>query len=251
MRCFDDVLPPCIDIHHDGLAGSAYCRRRYLGQIDTFEDGTTQNWFAGGGPLGQTPPVPPTSVPSGGPAGLDDNFLLVTAVGGTGPGNRLTVMNGTQWAGNYMASGVNAISMSLNNFGTTDLSLRLLLEDPIQGPPANQALSTNAVVLHAGGGWTSVLFPILHDDLTAFTGTATGALSNATIIRLFHSPTATFPGPSVAALLGVDNIRALNVPEPSTILLVSSGLPALIGRARRRHKQVHYGATERSITTMD
>ena len=30
-----------------------------IGLTDTFQDGTTDGWFAGGGPFGQVPPVPP------------------------------------------------------------------------------------------------------------------------------------------------------------------------------------------------
>ena len=34
------------------------------------------------------------------------------------------------------------------------------------------------------------------------------ALANAAELRLFHNPAAGFPGPTVVAQLGVDNIRA-------------------------------------------
>src|SRR5687768_4371857 len=97
-----------------------------VGQIDTFQDGTTENWFAGGGPFGAVPPVPPTNIPTGGPGGSTDRYLHIAATGGSGAGSRLTAINGTQWTGNYLTAGVNAISIDVNNLGTTDLSLRLL-----------------------------------------------------------------------------------------------------------------------------
>lgn len=55
------------------------------GQIDTFS-GSLQGWFAGGGPVGAVPPVPPQVVASGGPAGAGDPFMLITANGSAGPG---------------------------------------------------------------------------------------------------------------------------------------------------------------------
>jgi hypothetical protein len=207
-----------------------------LGQMDTFEDGTTQNWLVG--LLGASHPAPPTNVPTGGPAGVDDNYLLLTALGGQGPGNRLTAVNvGGQWGGDYISAGVNAIAMDLRNFGSSDLSMRLSLADPITGPPTNLAFSTVPIFLPAGGGWTPFVFPINPSDLTAEIGNANAALTNATEIRIFHSELAQFPGPAITAQLGVDNIEATTttpVPEPCTLLLVGSGLAGLVGYGRKK-----------------
>ena len=76
-----------------------------LGQIDDFEDGTTQGWVVGIG-TGATSPVPPVAVATGGPDGADDGYLLLTSVGGFGAGSRLAVINATQWAGDYTTSGI-------------------------------------------------------------------------------------------------------------------------------------------------
>ena len=57
-----------------------------VGQLDTFADGTTGGWFAGGGPLGGTPPVPPAVVGSGGPGGAGDAYLQLSSTGSMGPG---------------------------------------------------------------------------------------------------------------------------------------------------------------------
>jgi hypothetical protein len=201
-----------------------------VGQADSFQDGTTQNWFAGGGPLGQTPPVPPANAPAGGPAGAGDRFLSLTATGGTGPGSRLIAINTTQWAGDYPAAGITAIEMDVNNFGGTDVSLRLMFSDPAGGPPTNMAVSTSPAVVPGGSGWMHVVFPIQPGDLTAVTGGAAVAVGNATEVRLYHSPTAIFPGPPIAAALGVDNIEA--VPEPATAALATAGL-LMLRRCRR------------------
>lgn len=208
-----------------------------IGQMDTFEDGTTDGWLVG--LLGAPHPAPPQNIASGGPSGAADNYLQLTAVGGAGAGNRLSAINLDQWAGDYIGAGVNAIAMDLNNLGTTDLSLRLLLWAGVAGPPTDVAISTTAVFLPAGSGWTSVLFPIMSDDLTILGGSVTNALTNTTELRLFHSPTIAFPGPSVATTLGVDNIQARGVPpgsgsstvpEPSTAVLVGTGIAALLSR---------------------
>lgn len=206
-----------------------------VGQVDTFTGGSSQGWHTGG-PM--VPPQPATVV-LGGPGGPGDHFMLLTATGGGGPLSRLTVINSSQWAGNYLAAGIVAITMDLNNLGQTDLSLRLLFEDPMMGPPMNLAFSTVPVFLSAGSGWTSVTFLIRPEDLTAGLGTVNGALMNATAIRLFHNPAADFPGPPVVAQLGVDNIRATGpaaIPEPATLLLLGTGIAGVAVKVRKGRK---------------
>lgn len=200
-----------------------------LGQIDTFQDGTTQGWLAG--LLGAPHPAPPINIPTGGPKGAGDRYLQLTALGGVGPGSRLTVLNLSQWSGDYLSAGVHFITMDVNNLGTGDLSLRLLFEDPMGGPPNDVAFSTDPVLVPAGSGWMSVVFPVGPDALTAGLGSVTTALSNTTALRIFHSPSPGFPGPSVVAQIGVDNIKA--VPEPSAALLIGAGLLALLITRRR------------------
>jgi hypothetical protein len=204
------------------------------GQRDTFEDGTTQNWTVG--VLGAPHPAPPVNVPTGGPAGAGDNYLLLTAVGGNNtPGNRLTVVNGSQWTGNYLAAGVTGIALDANNLGGTDLFLRLLFENPMFAPPTDVAASATPLFLPAGSGWTNLFFPLFGPGgLVPLQGNLTTLLSNVTSIRIYHSPTLAFPGPPIVAQLGVDNITATAAPEPSTVLLVAAGLSALSLLRRRR-----------------
>lgn len=201
-----------------------------LGQIDTFS-GSAAAWFAGGGPIGAVPPAPPVVVDTGGPAGAGDSYLFVTATGASGPGGRLVAMNSGQWAGDYSSAGVSAIAMDLRNFGSTDLTLRLLFEDPGAGPPVNIAVSTAGVFLPASGGWTRVVFPVLPGDLTAILGDPAPLLGNTTLLRLFHGQDAVFPGEFIVGALGVDNISA--VPAPAGWLLMMTALGALAARSRR------------------
>jgi hypothetical protein len=200
-----------------------------VGQVDTFGDGTTRNWVVA--LLGASSPAPPVAVATGGPAGAGDGYLLLGAVGGNGPGSRLAVINVSQWAGDYLAAGVNAIAMDANNFGSASLSLRLLFADALPGSATNLAFSSAAVELPAGSGWKPLVFPILPGDLVAGTGTAAAALSSAKELRVFHSPTAEFPPPIVVASLGVDNIEA--IPEPSAVLLLGLALMRLAPWRRR------------------
>jgi len=201
------------------------------GEVDTFSGGI-EAWFAGGGPSGQVPPVPPTVIATGGPAGAGDSFLQIASDGTPGAGGRLVVMNAAQWAGNYLAAGISAIAMDLRNLGQSDLTVRLYFEDPIPGPPANEAVTTFGVLLHAGGGWTHALFPIAPANLTVLQGDATTLLSHTTVLRIFSGAAADFPPAQVAGVLGVDNIQA--VPEPETLALLALGLGVVAARARRR-----------------
>jgi hypothetical protein len=63
------VFIPCL------IASSSWAVT--VGQVDTFEDGTTQGWVAG--VLGAVHPVPPANA-LGGPAGANDNYLLLTSL---------------------------------------------------------------------------------------------------------------------------------------------------------------------------
>src|SRR6476620_10626219 len=65
-------------------------------QLNDFETGTTQGWTNGGGASD------PSNVTTGGPGGANDNFLRITARGGSGAGSRLASFNrSSQWIGNY------------------------------------------------------------------------------------------------------------------------------------------------------
>ncbi len=228
-----------------------------VGQVDTFEDGTSMGWFFGGGPVG-IPPTPWVNVPTGGPAGTSDNFLQISANGGAGPLSRLSALNVFQWAGNYTSAGVGAVRMDVNNFGPDDLDLRLFFEDlsPGFGPPVNQALS-GAVHVPALSGWTTIEFPISAADLLPVLGSAADALMNTDLLRIVHNPLDTVPPPPtslpvVTAILGVDNIQALNaVDEPGAMSLLLSAFIGLLlvlrGRPRDAVAAAALGAVERVV----
>ena len=206
---------------------------------DDFEDGTTQGWTIGNPKLH---PAPPENVATGGPAGADDNFLRVTALGpGNGSGSKLSVLNFSQWSGNFLAAGITSITMDVKNFGPEDLVLRLLFvnfpDNP--GPPTDVAGTLSGVFVPAGSGWTTVVFDLSLSNFFVDFGTAAGALSDVNEFRLFHNPNPTFGGPgtgapAVNAVLGIDNIRA--VPEPGSVALLALGGLGLIAWRKQRAK---------------
>ncbi|MEO7453195.1 MAG: PEP-CTERM sorting domain-containing protein [Fimbriimonadales bacterium] len=200
------------------------------GQVDDFQDGTTQNWITNA--LGQGGGPPPVNIPNGGPSGSGDAYMQLTSLGGTGAGSKMVVLNGMQWSGDYTAASVTMLTMNVNNLGQNDLHLRILFEDPFMGPPNNIACSTVPVIVPAGSGWMSALFPVAVGDLTALLGNTSTVLSNNTVLRIYHGVATGYPGQPIEAMLGVDNITA--VPEPTTAALTGLGLTALIVRRRLR-----------------
>lgn len=203
-----------------------------IGQIDTFQNGTTNGWFAGG-ITGGVPANPPTVVSNGGPGGTGDAYLRITAVGGDGPGSRLVAINSAQWTGNLLAAGIQGVAMDLRNFGNTALTIRLRVENPLMGPPTDEAVSNVGVTLAASGGWTHAFIPLSAANFTAVLGSPQAALSNTTFFRIIHAPTAGDAEP-VVGVLGVDNITLVGVPEPSTMLMLAGGLGFIAFRRWRR-----------------
>jgi len=207
-----------------------------IGQVDNFEDGTTQNWVINLLGMGSPPPSTlPMNIATGGPAGAGDNYLLLTSTGSEEAGGRLVgVQYQHQWTGNFLGAGITGIAMDVRNFGQTNLYLRVLIADPMNAPPENEAISTSAILLPVGSGWTSVLFPIGPNFLTADAGTVTAALGNATEFRIFSTNSAAFGGPTrMAGSLGVDNITATTIPEPAAAILFGAGLASLLALKSR------------------
>lgn len=197
-------------------------------QLDTFSDGTLQGWAMG---IPTITNSHMTNFANGGPAGAGDSYLEVVADNTTGAGGKLTFFNKVQWTGNYSAAGITAIAMDLKNFSSTEtLNMRLAIAGGLFAP--RQLFATNASVsLVSGSAWTHVVFSLAPGALEPVSGNSgvpgtdiMAALGNVVELRLLNSAAPDWAGAPVAATLGIDNILAVVVPLPPSILLLGSGL---------------------------
>lgn len=218
------------------------------GQIDDFQDGTTQSWTSGG-----INPNPPTNIPDAGPKGLGDRALRIVATGGFGAGARLTAFNRSQWTGDYLANGIDRIEIQVNNTGTTLLQLRLALNSSAMTQPGLWFSTTTSIALPPASGWKTVEFSIAPQDLTPITGIdADDTLSAVTELRLLHAAQPAFQGDPVAARLFIDNVSA-SVPSavPAVpvfgllvleFIIIFAGLRILTGRSSANRVSVAFGS---------
>jgi hypothetical protein len=207
-----------------------------LGQVDTFQDGTTQSWVDALG--GATSPVPPTVVANAGPEGAGDFALLLRSTGSVaGAGGKLVVNNATpRWQGDYAYTGVDGLMLDVRNVGTTDLNLRVGVDGPAVGTTGGRWVS-DAVFVPAASGWQTLTFSLLPGDLLPGDFAATSAattLRDVAVLRILHAPVAGWSGNAVTAQLRVDNIEVL--PEPGAGLALAGGglLLRTLGPRRRR-----------------
>jgi hypothetical protein len=200
-----------------------------FGQLDNFQDGTTMGWDTG-----QFAPLV-TNISTGGPAGAGDRYIRITA-DGSGAGGRLVAFNFSTWTGNYIAAGVNAISISLNNFSAVNLSIRFAFQSEIvQGGPG---YLSQAMILPANSGWMNFTISLAPGSLTAVNSpTAYNTFfQNVAWTRIIHATgTTSLNGNPVTGQLGIDNIHA--IPEPTTIALAAGGLLALAATFIRRRRR--------------
>jgi hypothetical protein len=190
-----------------------------LGLFHDFQDGTTMGWQ--NGPFA----IPVTNISTGGPAGAGDRYIQLTA-DGSGPGGRLVAFNFTEWIGNYIAAGVNAISISLINQSAVDLNIRFAFQSEIvQGGPG---YLSQAMVLPVGSGWQSFTISIAPENMTAVNNPTdyNTFFSNVAWTRIINAAgTSNLNGDFVTGQLGIDNILA--VPEPTTTALLAGAFLAL------------------------
>lgn len=176
-------------------------------QWDNFQGGTTLSWTSG-----SLNPNPPVIVFNGGPAGAGDAYLLVTATGNPGAGGRMITFNQNQWAGNYLSAGVTMVSMHLNNYRTSPLSMRIVLRGA-----GGDFWSISPVNLPAQSGWQETQFSLAASNLTGGVNLTT-TLSNVTEVRIIHSISGGLQGDIINATLGVDNITAAENPLPVELI---------------------------------
>jgi hypothetical protein len=211
-----------------GLPSVAECVT--LNQVDLFQ-GSKDSWTDGHGGVNGT------VVATGGPNGAGDSYLQFSS-GTLGGESKLITFNQAQWTGNYIAAGVGAVSMSLKNFGTTTLPIRITLRDATGGSNVGGYSSRNAFMLPADGQWHSARFLLDTADMSAV-GTGLPPLSmELTAVKDFRLLVAAQPsitGSTISGRIGVDDITAQrSVPEPSALALLAIGGAALIARGARK-----------------
>jgi hypothetical protein len=185
------------------------------GQLDDFNDGTTESW---------TNAAFTFSNVDGGQGGAGDRYLEVIGTGGDGPGSRIAVHNNEQWSGDYVSAGVTAIQFDLANFSATALEMRILI---LAG--SDLFAATTAAVLPADGQWQTVTFGLNEIELTQVGGVGdlSKALSQVDRLLIRHDPGAPsgVPGGTpIVGTLGIDNVLA--IPEPGSGLLLLGALCA-------------------------
>lgn len=178
------------------------------GQVDDFENGRTQDWAVGAAASSQI-----SNVETGGPTGVDDNFLQYATTGAPGgPGSKMIVFNRAQWTGDYSSANIVEIQFDAKVEGTNDLEIRFSLsnETGIGTPSGTKISSTNSVVVPAGTGWNSYAIPISVLDFTVFEGSGTVAdvLANVAEARILHAPTPNWFGLVISGTMQFDNITA-------------------------------------------
>jgi hypothetical protein len=209
-----------------GLAAAPAGAAVSIGTQDTFNDGSTNGWSAGAASSFQ-----PANVPGGGPAGAADPYLKLVASGLNGPGSKLVGIAPEQWLGDYSTAGITGIEMDVINLGSTNVNLRLYFSGT-----SGSGSSVDGVTVVSGSGWTRVAFSTLPAAITTALGVpALDVLSNVSELRLFHSAAAIFPGPNIAAQIGIDNVTA--VPEPGTWATLGLGLAVIGGGMSVRRKR--------------
>ena len=196
------------------------------GQLDTFQDGTTNDWTNGG----LAPPV--TNIATGGPGGAGDRYIRLTA-DGSGAGGRLTTFNFLQWAGDYIAAGITTLEVDLLNQSAVTLSIRFAFRfELVQNAPG---YLTAPMVLLPGSGWQHFSVSITAANVIPVGGPAAYStfFSNITELRIINEAgTGNLNGDPVIGQLGIDNVHA--VPEPAITALAATGLLALAVRVKRR-----------------
>ena len=186
-----------------------------FGQLDDFQGGTTMGWDNGAQQV--------ALVSSGGPAGIGDAYIQVTANGG-GMGGRLVAQNFGQWTGDYIATGVNAIEFDLINQSSVTLSIRIAFKtDSTQSSSGYLSLPA---ILAVGSGWQHFSISLTAANLTAIGGPAaynTFFQNGFGEMRIINEAGSTnLNGDPVVGQLGIDNIRA--VPEPTATAFAAGGL---------------------------
>lgn len=177
-----------------------------LGQVDDFQDGTTQGWSEGA-----ASPNPPFNNTDGGPGGIGDHSLRnISSGGGLSAGSRMVMFNTAQWTGDYTAAGVNQISMLMRaDSSGNDLIMRVAIQGELGGRFVTD--SPFAFNLPNDDAYHPVVFNLHPAELVRAEGTQSlgDVMSNVIALRILHATSPVWRGGIIPATLDVDNLTAL------------------------------------------
>jgi hypothetical protein len=167
-----------------------------------FEDGTLDGWAGG---------ASPTRIPTGGPQGSDDAYLLLTSNGANGPGSKLaTLNNASEWTGDYAAAGIQRIAVDMANFSMSPLDMRVVLFGPTD--PALRWASAAAHIVPTGSDWDTYEFFLFESEMAQVAGAIpyVDLIQDVLRVMIRFDPGGPSPdGSAIAAQLGIDNVRLL------------------------------------------
>lgn len=204
------------------MAACGSARAIVVGQVDDFSTAAqADDWF---GAL-------PSYRSSGGPLGAGDGYLRAMSLGGSGRNAHMALYSiALRWMGDFQGAGVTAVQADFANFSTTPMEMRVVLH-----LGNTRFTSVSAQALPADGQWHTLVFPIGQSDLTRVLGTDTypTVITNVVQLMFRHDPgTPSAGGASIAAEMGIDNIRA--VPAPGAASLLGLAAAGMMRRSRRR-----------------
>ena len=180
------------------LISTSVCGQVTAGQVDDFEDTTTQSWRIGGagGASG------PTNIATGGPGGT--SYLQYISTGTGTVASKMIIINTNQWLGNYTSQGIKAIRFHVK-VENNDLNLRFAFNGD-----GGRISSTNPLFIAAGSGWQLVEIPIEASDFSLVSGGTdiAATLLNVYEVRLLSSSSPAWQGEIIASTLSLDNITA-------------------------------------------
>ena len=177
-----------------------------LTTFDNFEDGTSQGWVSG-----LPNPNPPINISSGGPMGLNDNYLQIESQGGGAGGSLVAFNTSSDWTGDWTTAGITFIRMEVNNFSIFNVTLRISIDGN-----GGRFSTTNGVVIPPSSGWISVIIPVSPSDFTAVDGGSNLNLTLSTVntVRIIDNPLPAWRGQISDVVMGVDNIDATDMAFP-------------------------------------
>jgi hypothetical protein len=204
-----------------------------LGQVDTFESGSTLNWTNGHAPTITPFPV----VALGGPAGSADQYLKVSS-DGSGSDGKLIAYNRSQWLGDYKTAGVTAIAMDLENLGASTLSMRIAFRDTTaNGAPGY--VSTVPFSLPADSTWHHAVFSLASSAMTPINSPPisfdTLMAGQELEMRILDSASPSLNGDIIVSTVGIDNITAVPEPGALTLLFFAAGAGIAVYASKKQN----------------